>query len=90
MSQYRNVFSGVAVPIVYFDPVTVEHKNLPPLNINEVRAAFGQPIPDVCISASEMVEKLNGMNWENANLLLMTSGNFSGLNLNGLALQIAR
>ncbi|HNT40752.1 MAG TPA: Mur ligase family protein [Tenuifilaceae bacterium] len=90
MSQYRNVFSGVAVPIVYFDPVTVEHKNLPPLNINEVRDAFGQPIPDVCISASEMVEKLNGMNWENANLLLMTSGNFSGLNLNGLALQIAR
>lgn len=90
MSQYRNVFSGVAVPIVYFDPGTVEHKNLPPLNINEVRDAFGQPIPDVCISASEMVEKLNGMNWENANLLLMTSGNFSGLNLNGLALQIAR
>jgi len=90
MSQYHNVFSGVSVPMVYIDPATVEHKNLPPLDIDEVMAAFGQPAPEVYVSANELAETLNGMDWENTNLLLMTSGNFTGLNLSGLAVQVAR
>ena len=51
-------------------------------------SGFGQQNLQVFTDSVELIAKLNGFSWENKNLLIMTSGNFSGVNLQELAEKI--
>ena len=63
--------------MVYFNPKTLEHKKLDPITNTQVKAAFGNNV-EVFTDADELFELLENENWKNKNLLIMTSGNFSG------------
>ncbi|MGE0079025.1 MAG: UDP-N-acetylmuramate--L-alanine ligase [Bacteroidales bacterium] len=85
LSQYKNTLLDADIPIVYFNPHTIEHKRLPAISIEEVRNGFGQQNLDVKTDSATLITQLHEMNWENKNLLIMTSGNFSGVNLQELS-----
>ncbi len=88
LSHYNGSMLGADEPIVFFDPHTLFHKKLPSLSTQIVTEAFGAPVPKVFNLSTEMLKFLKSQKWENCNLLLMTSGNFSGVNMNTLANEI--
>ena len=90
LSQYADSMNTADVAVVYFNPLTLEHKKLPPLSENDVKDAFKREDLLVFIDNDKMVSWLKNQTWTNKNLLLMSSGNFGGLNLESLATEITQ
>jgi UDP-N-acetylmuramate: L-alanyl-gamma-D-glutamyl-meso-diaminopimelate ligase len=80
LSHYEGSFGTANEAIVYFNPHTIAHKKLPELTIETVKKAFGREDILVFNDSEKLQQHLLGKSWRNANLLLMTSGNFDGLN----------
>ena len=90
LPQYKNSMDAADLAIVYFNPHTIEHKKLEPITEQQVAEAFDSPNLLVSINSDELFDFLKELNWQNANLLLMTSGNFSGKNLKELAGEVLK
>ncbi|MDO7875751.1 Mur ligase family protein [Hymenobacter sp. ASUV-10] len=88
LPQYAHCFDAPDVAVVYFNPHVLEHKRLPPLAAATVAEAFQRPDLKVITDSAELAAFLRGQQWDNANLLLMSSGTFDGLDLTGLAAEI--
>jgi len=86
--QYKDSLSETDTAMVYFNPKTLVHKKLPPLTTDQIREAFGRSDLLVYNEADLLLQKLLMMDWNNQNLLIMTSGNFDGQDLEKLALYI--
>jgi len=80
LSHYEGSFGTANEAIVYFNPHTIAHKKLPELTIETVKKAFGREDILVFNDSEKLQQHLLAKSWKNANLLLMTSGNFDGLN----------
>lgn len=85
LTQYRGAMDKADVAKVYFNPHAVAHKKLPPLTVDQVRGAFGNPAIEVYDDSKRLVDDLRQMQWTGSNLLLMSSGNFDGVDFNQLA-----
>ncbi|PKQ62545.1 peptidoglycan synthetase [Labilibaculum filiforme] len=85
LPHYKNTMSMADQAFVYFDPKTIEHKKLEPINSKQVQDAFGGTNLKVYINSKELISDLLTMNFKNTNVLLMSSGNFTGVNLPQLA-----
>ena len=70
---------------VYYSPKTLAHKKLQNLSPDEVRKAFNSDNITVFTDSNDLVENLKSNNWENKNLLMMSSGNFDGVDFDELA-----
>ena len=88
LPQYKNCMDAADHAIVYFNPHTIEHKKLEPITEQQVADAFDSPGLTVSTNSDELFSFLKNQDWENTNLLLMTSGNFSGKNLKAFAVEI--
>ncbi|MCS6821918.1 MAG: Mur ligase family protein [Microscillaceae bacterium] len=82
--QYKNTLKDADVAIVYFNPKTLKNKNLH-LTEDQVRQAFAYKNLIVMQDSQALWQWLQEQNWENKNLLLMSSGNFDNLNFEELA-----
>lgn len=82
LEQYKGSMELADEAIVYFNPHTIEHKKLKPINAEQVKNAFGGNNVEVITDSKQITEKLKNQQWVNCNLLLMTSGNFDGMDLN--------
>lgn len=82
LKQYSGSMSAADEAIVYFNPKTLEHKGLPSISVQEVQDAFLPSQVNVFNVSEEIANYLKGKNWNNKVLLLMTSGNFDGIDLN--------
>ncbi|GAB3573598.1 UDP-N-acetylmuramate--L-alanine ligase [Hymenobacter daeguensis] len=88
LPQYAHCFDAPDVAVVYFNPHVLEHKRLPPLAAATVAEAFQRLDIKVITDSAELAAFLRSQTWANANLLLMSSGTFDGLDLNALATEI--
>jgi UDP-N-acetylmuramate: L-alanyl-gamma-D-glutamyl-meso-diaminopimelate ligase len=88
--QYQGSLNAVDVGIVYYNPKTIEHKKLEPISKEDVMNAFQRKDLKVFTDSSELQDYLTSMNWEKTNLLLMSSGNFNGLDLKSFAEKIVQ
>ena len=88
LPQYAHCFDAPDVAVVYFNPHVLAHKRLPPLAAATVAEAFQRPDIKVITDSAELAAFLREQAWANANLLLMSSGTFDGLDLAGLAAEI--
>jgi UDP-N-acetylmuramate: L-alanyl-gamma-D-glutamyl-meso-diaminopimelate ligase len=86
--QYKDSLKLADVPIVYFNPHTIELKQMKMLDETTIRKAFGNDRLEVYSDSIKMIEKLKSLEWSNKNLLLMSSGNFSGIDLAKLTSEI--
>jgi len=88
LSQYKDTMNYATVPVVYFNPATVVHKQLPEITKSDIQTHFGIADLQVFDDKSELVDFLKTQNWENKNLIMMSSGTFDNLDLNQLAAEI--
>lgn len=87
LQQYAHSMDEADVRYVYFSQHALQLKKLPPLDPEEVRNAFGGNV-EVFTDSAAMVAKVKAMEWKNANLLMMSSGNFDGIDFNQLAEEV--
>jgi len=90
LDQYRGCMASVDVPIVYFSPHALQLKRLPQLTENQIRFAFDENRLVIFNDAENLNTFLIDQNWENKNLLMMSSGNFDGMNLEKLVQKIIK
>ncbi len=88
LPQYENCMENADKAYVYFNPKVVEHKRLEPISAEMVKAAFGTENVEVFTNSEELIERLRSEHLDNANLLLMSSGNFNGVDLNAFAQEL--
>lgn len=89
LPHYKDTMNAADTALVYFDPLTIEHKKLEPITVNQVEEAFGGHVK-VYTNSDKLFDVLFQMNWDNQNLLIMTSGNFSGRDIKTLGKQILK
>ena len=89
LPQYKNSMDAANLAIVYFNPHTIEHKKLEPISEQQVAEAFDSQGLLVFTDSDQLFAFLKTQNWKNTNLLLMTSGNFSGKDLIELSNELA-
>lgn len=86
--QYKGAMDMADLPIVYFNPKTIEHKGLQEITKKQVFSAFDREDIIICNKSSEVIDCIKTIKWENKNLLMMSSGNFDGINFDELANQL--
>jgi UDP-N-acetylmuramate: L-alanyl-gamma-D-glutamyl-meso-diaminopimelate ligase len=90
LKEYEGSMILADEAIVYFNPHTIEHKKLKPITEEQVRIAFGGNNIRVCTNSKELLDSLLKMNFENKNLLMMSSGNFDGIDFKELGDQVIK
>ncbi|WP_414617862.1 UDP-N-acetylmuramate--L-alanine ligase [Dyadobacter sp. 32] len=80
LKQYRRKLNTADVAVVYYNPLTLEHKRMEPISEEDIRTAFKREDLNIFTSAEDLEAFLKQQNWKNANLLLMSSGTFGELN----------
>jgi UDP-N-acetylmuramate: L-alanyl-gamma-D-glutamyl-meso-diaminopimelate ligase len=88
LSQYAHTFDEPSESIVYFNPQTIQHKGLEPILESDILHGFVNKKIKVFTDSQQLSNYLQAIQWKDKNLLLMSSGNFGGLNLNELAIKI--
>ena len=85
LEQYSGSMNDADEAIVFFSPHALRLKKLPALDAAEIKKSFGGKKIRVFTKADELSTLLESMEWKNSSLLMMSSGNFDGLNLKDLA-----
>jgi UDP-N-acetylmuramate: L-alanyl-gamma-D-glutamyl-meso-diaminopimelate ligase len=89
LPQYRNAMENADYALVYFSPKVVEHKKLTPITKKDVQEAFGGDVL-VCNTTEEVLEFVYNRVEENTTLLMMSSGNFDGIDYQELGERLVR
>lgn len=88
LSEYNGSMANADVPVVFFNSHALNIKGLPPISVEDVKLEFGQNNLNVFTTANELSEFFSNQNWTSTNLLMMSSGNFDGLDITQLADEI--
>ena len=74
--------------VVYFNPQTIAHKKLKPISIDQIKQAFNRSDLQVFTESQAVKEFVLAQHYKNANLLMMSSGTFDGIDMKVLATQL--
>lgn len=85
LAEYWGSMDQADLPIVYIDNKTFEQKKLTPYEDDVVKVAFGNNKLIFFNNCEILDEYLSCINYKGKNLLLMSSGNFGGLDLDTIA-----
>ncbi len=90
LKEYEGSMELADEAIVYFNPHTIEHKKLKVITEAQVMKAFGGNNIKVYTNAKVLLEDVLKMNFENKNLLMMSSGNFDGIDFKELGEKVVK
>ena len=90
LPQYEGCMEQADKAFVYFNPKVLEHKKLPPISAEEVRKAFGTENVEVFTDSQALQARLREIEYKNTALLMMSSGNFDGVNIPEFARELIR
>ncbi|HAF29279.1 MAG TPA: peptidoglycan synthetase [Bacteroidales bacterium] len=85
LKEYAGSMNLADIAIVYFNPEVIKHKKLKPISKEKVKDSFQKDDLKVYTDQSVLIDFLRNLNLKNKNLLLMSSGNFSGVDLKQFA-----
>ncbi len=88
LDQYSGTMEGIVSAIVYYNPETFRHKQLPEISSERIKAAFNNPDLIVFTSEKELMNHIRTFEFDHTNLLLMSSGNFGGIDLSSFAKEL--
>jgi|TARA_B110000908_G_scaffold27665_1_gene32511 UDP-N-acetylmuramate: L-alanyl-gamma-D-glutamyl-meso-diaminopimelate ligase len=88
LAQYKNTMLDADRAFVYFSPKAIEHKKLAMLSESDVKTAFFSENVTVFTNSDELMKTVKSINFENKNLLLMSSGNFDGVDFEALGSEL--
>jgi UDP-N-acetylmuramate: L-alanyl-gamma-D-glutamyl-meso-diaminopimelate ligase len=88
LDQYSGSFQDADKGCVYYNPHTVEMKKLEKIDPEDIREAFNKKDLRVFTDSGEMISWLKDQNADPKVFLMMSSGNFNGINFKELAQQL--
>ena len=88
LNQYAGTMDEADIPVVFFNPHTIEHKKLKPLSMESVKSAFKNSGIQVFTNSILFQKYLKSLKRENTVFLLMSSGNFNDMNLVNFAKEV--
>jgi UDP-N-acetylmuramate: L-alanyl-gamma-D-glutamyl-meso-diaminopimelate ligase len=88
MKEYRGVMDPADKAVVFYSAHALELKRMPPLDPDHVQSGFGTKGLIVINSAYELSLWLRSQSYVKTNLLLMSSGNYDGLDITTFAKEI--
>jgi UDP-N-acetylmuramate: L-alanyl-gamma-D-glutamyl-meso-diaminopimelate ligase len=83
LPHYEGAMIAADEALVYFNPEVVHHKKLEPISVEQVSAGFGGGV-EVKNETAEVLSFIRSQKWNNAVLLMMSSGNFDGIDYDQL------
>ena len=90
LTEYQGSLEDADAAAVFYSPHALELKRLPPLPEEKILSGFGKKGLAVIHKKEELAEWLMKQSYKNANLLLMSSGNYDGLDIQALINQITQ
>ena len=90
LEQYAGSMNEADIPVVFYDKETFEHKKMELLDEEFVKSAFRNERLNIFTDRLALESFLLKQGWINKNLLLMSSGNFAGMNVDELAEKILK
>ncbi len=86
MDQYKGSLAAADKPMVYFNPDVVAHKKLPSLSVDAVQQKFNEPGLEVFENNQKLLQRIKEelASNEKVILLVMSSGNFDGIDWTNL------
>lgn len=89
LPQYKDAMKSADEAIVYFNHDVVKHKKLEPITEQQVMEGFNGGIT-VMTRTEDVLAFIRCKNWDNKVLLMMSSGNFDGIDYEELAEEITK
>jgi UDP-N-acetylmuramate: L-alanyl-gamma-D-glutamyl-meso-diaminopimelate ligase len=84
LNQYKGSMKDADVPLVFYHPETIRHKKLELFEASDVNKAFDDKRIRVFNEPSKLNDFLSSQHYQNTVLLLMSSGHFSGIDMEKL------
>lgn len=88
LAEYKNAMQNADIAIVFYSNHALELKQMPPLAKEIVYQSFNKKDLIVFNKKEELTEFLLHQQYKNSNLLLMSSGDYDGVNVINFAQQI--
>ena len=85
LKEYNGAMDNSFEAIVYFNPHTIAHKKLKPITEEQVKQAFNRKDLKCFTDSKSLMEYLQKLQFKNHNLLMMSSGNFDGIDFTSFA-----
>lgn len=89
LPHYKDAMKAADEAVVYFNHEVVQHKKLEPITEQQVFEGFNGGVK-VMTKTEDVLQFIRGKDWNNKVLLLMSSGNFDGINYDLLAEEITK
>ena len=89
LPHYLNSMQMADEALVYYSPEVVAHKKLEPISKELVLEGFGGNV-NVMNSTKEVLDFIQSKQWNNSVLLMMSSGNFDGIDYDKLGEEISK
>lgn len=91
LSEYKGTIDKADKAIVFFNPSVLKHKNLPELTKNEVKEAFAKSDAIIQTATEDLIASILKQKKNTKQVfLLMSSGNFGGINMEDLVSMITK
>lgn len=84
LQQYAHCIDEPDIAIIYFSPLAIALKNLEPITKEQVHVAFAREDLMVFTDSRKLQSYLKSLDWNYQNLLIMSSGNFDGIDFEAL------
>lgn len=81
LKEYRHSLDCADSALVFYVPESLAIKGLETISPEDIRSAFGRPDLEVYTETSGLRDYLNSLSFDKTVLLLMSSGNYGGLDL---------
>ncbi|WP_017731654.1 UDP-N-acetylmuramate--L-alanine ligase [Nafulsella turpanensis] len=85
LPQYNHSFAAADTPVVYYNPHVVEQKRMAPISEEDIKKAFGHEKLQVFSDVRKLEDFIRTQPLANTNLLMMSSAQFGGIDLQKLA-----
>jgi len=89
LPHYKNAMEKADIAVVYYSPEVVKHKKLEPISKEQVFEGFGGNIV-VMNETEEILSFVRAQNWQNSVLIMMSSGNFDGIDYEVLGEELSK
>lgn len=80
IKQYKNALEKADEAVVFYSPEALKIKKMAPISAADIEKAFNKPNLKVYTNPQEFKAFVFDQNYNNSTLLLMSSGNYGGLN----------
>ena len=90
LPQYKHCLNGLEAAFVFYDPEALKIKGREPIAVAEIEAAFDHPNLQVFTQPEVLHQALFERSYRQSVLLMMSSGNYGGLDWTALAEFIQR